>query len=195
MAKGRVILVGVGVALLAAIESAAGQPSTTPLGIPTGARNIDEGVGDMGSLPGVSRVELRRELRRDVGFGSVYRLDRPMPMGMPGQNQSMYFRIDGGLTAVFNSSVYIPTLHGLTPEVPPGTTFYIGALPTHLTQVPPPPPRAANYLDLAVPKQSQQRQQAVAARELPSTAPTIWQDDSYRAKHIGRLLDQAAAKK
>jgi hypothetical protein len=176
-------------AALAAMAATALAQSTQP---PAGSQRIDPGIGDVGALPGVSRIDLRRDLRMDSGFGTVYRLDSPRPFAGPGQTQSMFFRIDGGLTAVFPSSVYVPTMQGLMPEVPPGTTFYIGQLPSSLLPPPPPRPRSPLQVDLSV---SAQQPAAIrpGVREVPMSRgdESIWESEEVRKRSVSRLLEQA----
>jgi hypothetical protein len=161
---------------------------------PAGSQRIDPGVGDVGALPGISRIDLRRDLRQDSGFGTVYKFEGAKPFGGPGQTQSMFFRIDGGLTAVFPSSVYIPTTQGLLPEVPPGTTFYIGQLPASLSPSPPPPrPRSPLLVDLSASAERRPLHVTPMTREVASSpgGVSIWESEEVRTRTISRLLDRA----
>ena len=74
---------------------------------------IEEGVGDV-SLLGTSLRRVEAGLISPIDFADVYRL--------PG-NPAMLMRIAGGLYAVFPQSVYSEG----GADIPPGTTFHIGA--------------------------------------------------------------------
>lgn len=100
------------------------QPGTQPLS-PATLQRVDPGVGDIDPLR-TSLRDLSVDLRGSGDFSSVYRL----PGTTPGGTDERFVRFGGGTTAVFPRSVYVPTNGGLGAEVPPGTVFYIGGVPT-----------------------------------------------------------------
>ncbi|MAJ47978.1 MAG: hypothetical protein CBC35_12045 [Planctomycetes bacterium TMED75] len=78
---------------------------------------VEASVADVSVLSTSLRVE-ERGLDPGTGFTQVYQVP-----GVPGA----HFRANGGLFAVFDQSVYL-SWNGMNfPEVPPSTTFYIGA--------------------------------------------------------------------
>ena len=176
--------------LMAAAAPAWGQITN----IPPGSEKVDPGVGDVGSLGGVSRVNLRKDLRQERGFGSVYKLELPTPMGGPGATSSLFFRVDGGVTAVFPESVYESARTGPVPTVPPGTKFYIGQLPTSVVGAPPRGPLPTNYVDMSASLRSDAAPgQGVVIPRRYGADRTIWEDEEVRHRTIGDLLDEAAA--
>jgi hypothetical protein len=175
-----------------------GIPAPTLLAqgqLPRGAQRVDPGIGDVGAVEGVSRVDLFRDLRHERGFGTVYRFESRQPMGMPGATSTMYMRMDGGITAVFPESVYYNSPWELSPTVPPGTTFYIGRLPEHFGSAPALPPRASNYVDTRVNLMAHPQPPSINPPEsaASSAAPTIWEDEAYRQRALARLMRRAAA--
>ena len=93
------------------------------LGLPVFAQDltdfepVEASVADVSVLSTSLRVE-ERGLDPGTGFTQVYQVP-----GVPGA----HFRANGGLFAVFDQSVYL-SWNGMSfPEVPPSTTFYIGA--------------------------------------------------------------------
>jgi hypothetical protein len=174
----------------------AGAAQAQSTNLPPGARRVDPGLGDVGPLEGVSRVDLRRELRQERGFDSVYRLELPKPMGAPGSTSSTFFRVDGGLTAVFPQSFYTPTSEGQIPIIPPGTKFYIGKLPESVVGTPAPRERSPLQVDLSVPMRvpDPQPPRPQAQETQPAAVGTsIWDDENFRQRTVARLLDRAAA--
>ena len=79
---------------------------------------VDPTVEDTGPLS-VSLRELQVDLRGPVGFEHIYRV--------PGHEDELYMRVDGGLLAIFPQSVYTDTRWGPVPIIPNNTVFYIGA--------------------------------------------------------------------
>ena len=79
---------------------------------------VEPAVEDTGPLS-VSLRELQIDLRGPVGFEHIYRV--------PGHEDELYMRVDGGLYAVFPQSVYTDTRWGPVPMIPNGTVFYIGS--------------------------------------------------------------------
>jgi hypothetical protein len=190
MARGWLIVIS----LAGLAGAAAGQQP-----LPPGAVKMDPGVGDR--KLGVGRIDLRQDLRMQNDFGTVYRFTAPNPYGGPGNTgQTMFMRIEGGTTAVFPQSVYVPTRQGEIPLVPPGTTFYIGDLPRPwMSQHEAPPPRAPNYLDLRADTRAQGLALPSPAPNAPATPaadpgpPTIWNSETYRVRVVGELIDSAGA--
>jgi hypothetical protein len=194
------------VAVLGLVAPLAAQPSN----LPAGAKKVDPGVGDVNSL-GVGRVDLRKDLRRDSQFGSVYKFTQPTPYGQPGQTTTTFFRVDGGLTAAFPQSIYTDTASGPIPLVPPGTTYYIGTLPDPWSRPAGPGPetgaervRSPHYVDLRVDTSVPDPRQPAPTAHHPAPAPpspspappaqvqSLWTDEAYRAMVVGGLLDRAA---
>ncbi len=89
-------------------------------------QKIDAGTSDV-SPNAVSLRNLGIDLRQPTGFEGVYQLSKVDAFG---RGQAMFMRIDGGITAIFTRSVYVPTEFGMVPQIPPGTIFHIGKLPT-----------------------------------------------------------------
>ena len=80
-------------------------------------RPLEAQVEDVSILSASLRVE-SPGLAQPSGFDAVYRV--------PGDSGKL-MRVNGALFAVFDQSVYL-SWNGLSfPEVPPSTTFYIGA--------------------------------------------------------------------
>lgn len=95
------------VALLMLVQAASGQQAL---------KAVEENVGDLGPLSRSLR-ELGADLRQPTNFDRVYRT--------PGKDDR-FMRINGGLYAVFERSLYAPSKSGLVPLIPGGTVFYIG---------------------------------------------------------------------
>lgn len=121
---------GAAAGVLALAAAAAGQiqpatqPGTQQLS-PANLQRVDPGVGDIDPLR-LSLRDLSVDLRSSGDFSNVYRL----PGTTPGGSDERFVRFGGGTIAVFPRSVYVPTNGGLSAEVPPGTVFYIGGVPT-----------------------------------------------------------------
>jgi len=96
------------------IASAAGGQEISPQNL----QPVDPTVEDTGPLS-ISLRELQVDLRGPVGFEHIYRV--------PGHEDDLYMRVDGGLLAVFPQSVYTDTRWGPVPIIPNNTVFYIGA--------------------------------------------------------------------
>lgn len=102
-----------------------------------GLKAVEANVGDLGPLSLSLRL-LQADLRQPTNFDRVYRA--------PGQDGRL-MRINGGLYAVFDRSLYAPTKQGLMPLIPGGTVFYIGR-PSFLSDVEPAPAETkSNLLD------------------------------------------------
>ncbi|MEL6330535.1 MAG: hypothetical protein AAFR38_12830 [Planctomycetota bacterium] len=81
------------------------------------AFRVDQGLSDQGPL-GTSLRAIDPGLRRVGGFGELLQL--PTSDG-----RDVFARRSGGITAVFERSVYV----GPFATIPPGTTFVIGEVP------------------------------------------------------------------
>lgn len=166
--------------------------------VPPGAQKVEAGIGDMGAVPGVSRIDMRRDLRQNRGFGDVFRMDMQRPYAGPGGTSSMFFRIDGGIAAVFPEGTYTNDLsRGGRPEIPPGTIFYVGGLPDSMTG-PPPTVRSPYAVDLSVSMRPDRPLPPVTlmppgAGVLGGAGGGIWESEDQRQRTVGALLDRAAA--
>ena len=107
------------VALLIVVQNASGQQDL---------KAVEANVGDLGPLSRSLRT-LSVDLRQPANFDRVYRA--------PGREERL-MRINGGLYAVFDRSLYAPSKSGLIPLIPGGTVFYIGR-PSFLGDVEPAP--------------------------------------------------------
>ncbi|MBL8964799.1 MAG: hypothetical protein KF787_12925 [Phycisphaeraceae bacterium] len=136
------VITAAAVASLLMNTSASGQPASTgPRLTP-----VEQGRGDTGPLATSNRVT-PLDLRLPIGFDRVYRIEGS---GRRGRSGDLFARQSGGLTAVFPRSQYIQLGSGLFPEIPAGTTFYIGGLPDSLTGAERPAAtrrHANNYID------------------------------------------------
>lgn len=105
-----------------------------PFGVPASRfSKVEQTVGDVDPL-GVSIRNLQTDLRQPMGFRDVFRIQGSSRdaagWGIPNPTGGdLFARMDGAITAVFPQSVYINTRNGMVPLVPPGTVFFIGALP------------------------------------------------------------------
>ncbi len=95
------------VALLMLSQAASGQQEL---------KSVEANVGDLGPLSRSLR-SLGADLRQPTNFDRVYRV--------PGHDDR-FMRINGGLYAVFERSLYAPTRDGIVSLIPGGTVFYIG---------------------------------------------------------------------
>ncbi|MBY0311055.1 MAG: hypothetical protein K2W85_03200 [Phycisphaerales bacterium] len=98
---------------------------------PEGWQMIDAGRADRGPLATSAR-RVPIDLRVPLSFDRVYRVPGSTTgVQVPGAaaGEELYARISGGLTAVFPRSDYVSTKRGPAALIPPGTIFYIGALP------------------------------------------------------------------
>lgn len=168
---------------------------------PPALPRVEQGVGDVEPL-GMTLRDMQVDLRTPSGFDGVYRLDRTDAFGT---RETLFMRMDGGVTAVFPKSLYTPTRDGLVPTIPPGTIFYLGGLPPGLQPLPQDAhrPRPANFLDLSIDvhvpaepaPRADMRRSAADAEPMPAfepTAPrpqrTLWNDEAYRNRRIATLL-------
>ncbi|MCC6425969.1 MAG: hypothetical protein IT435_04025 [Phycisphaerales bacterium] len=117
------------VCVLSCASGLAGAQTTSNTSIDPRLKPVSQGTSDANPLSASNRA-LPADLRMPLGFDRVYRIEsasRGRTLG------DLYARQSGGLTAVFPRSQYTMTSEGLIPEVPPGTTFYLGNLPDRVT--------------------------------------------------------------
>ena len=140
---------------------------------------VDPGTSDVSpNAASLRRMEV--DLRRPTGFDGVYQLSKVDAFG---RGQNMFMRIDGGVTAIFPRSVYVPTAAGLVPQIPPGTVFQIGPLPQpaaasgHISQ---------NHMDtrLRVPEGTDE---PPVIRDVPVSRSLI-SNEVYRRRRLESLL-------
>lgn len=152
--------------------------SALALGITASAgaqlQRVEAGHADVSELAAPGRL-LPSDLREPTDFQAVYRLTRRGPAG----EYHSFARASGGITAVFPRSVYVPTAGGLSADIPPGTVFYIGAIPDADD---PQPDRA---------RQAFNRVQPVQAGTEPERG--ILSDEAYRRRRIDELVREAVA--
>lgn len=175
---------------------------------------VEQGVGDLNPLQTSNRL-VPQDLRQPTGFDRVYRLS-----GDPAKNNGsgLFARMDGGITAVFPWSTYGVSRKGdVIPTVPPGTKYYIGAVPqsalgSTMPVTTPDAEKSFNFVDRSArPSASAERpaQQAdnsipTSARHVlrgegspdqpavkPSTPPSIWTSETYRRARLEELITQA----
>jgi hypothetical protein len=111
------------------------------------------------------------------------------PFAQPGQRTSAFFRIDGGIAAVFPESTY----HGSVPGIPPGTIFYVGGLPQGMLAAGP-AARSRYSADLSVSMRGDRppdRPTVIPAAPIGGGAG-IWADEEQRQRTVSALLDRAA---
>lgn len=132
---------------------------------------VEAGFSDVSSLSEPRRV-LPVDLREPVGFDAVYRLTRHGPAG----DVQSFARANGGITAVFPRSVYVPTRAGWSADIPPGTVFYIGEIP----DAGPGPGRSRPAFN-----------RAEAASSEPPVARGILSDEAYRCRRVDELMRTA----
>jgi hypothetical protein len=161
-------------------------------------KRVDPAVGDIGPL-GVSIRDMGVDLRVPTGFQDVYRIKGRDPRDLRSES-GLFVRIDGGIYAVFGRSVYTQTPQGLSVDVPPGTVFYLGGLPTSITGEPV-VPLSANYADTSASTRIPDAPPPppappAGAPRRPSTAPVppgIFTSEPLRARVVRDLLAAAAA--
>lgn len=188
------------VALLMLSQAASGQQEL---------KSVEANVGDLGPLSRSLR-SLGADLRQPTNFDRVYRV--------PGQDDR-FMRINGGLYAVFERSLYAPTRDGLVPLIPGGTVFYIGR-PSFLRDVKPESVEEvngmldkrshSNRLDTRTGPKSAESDSAIvlgpllhrsagrdtAAKNLnQKVVVTIINDPDYRATRIRQLMKEAVKSK
>lgn len=177
---------------------------------------IEQGVADVDPLRRSFRV-ISPDLRLDVGFEGLYRLDEA-------DAASPFYRRAGGLYAVFPQSVYFETRQGVIAEIPPGTVFHFGkpepamapgdALPpgaslsidrirmnetSGLRQLSrlSPSPLMQPRLDRAAPATDERnKHEAPAERSdapLTPREPGVMSDEAYRARRLAQIAARHAA--
>lgn len=167
---------------------------------------VRQGYDDVGPLSR-SFSQPAADLRTPMDFDRVYRVSAGVDLF--GRPREMYARAAGGLTAVFPQSSYVPTRGGMTPEVPPGTVWIIGAPrdPQRDRGVIPggAPTRGAwetwgagghdSRLDMRLPMEvggaPPARPDVLVSRTVADTR-TIWTSEIYRQQRLTHLLDRAA---
>lgn len=161
-------------------------------------RPVDPMVADTGPLS-VSARRLPADLRVPTGFDQVYRV----PGGGGGD---LFARMNGGITAVFPRSTYAPAgSGGALVEIPPGTVFYIGGLPSRFAPAPPRAAQASRRVDLSALRPARpfvprgRRDHAAKGADEDHTPdlgtvrdPGVFDDETFRARRIADLLDVAA---
>lgn len=177
---------------------------------------IEQGVADVDPLRRSFRV-INPDLRMDVGFEGLYRLDES-------DAASPFYRRAGGVYAVFPQSVYFETRQGLIVDIPPGTVFHFGKPEPAMVPgdaLPPgeslsidrlrlngasglrqqsrrsPSPLMQTRQDRAAPPTDERNKQdaggepeeaAPAARE-----PGVMSDEAYRARRLAQIAARHAA--
>jgi len=92
-------------------------------------RPVDQGLADRNVLG----TSLRR-LPPELGYGRSF--DR---LYVDPQDPEQFMRVQGGLSIVFPSSVYVPTKRGVAVAVPPSAVFRIGSARASLADAAAPP--------------------------------------------------------
>ena len=145
---------------------------------------VEASVADVSVLSTSLRVE-PLGLDPGTGFKQVYRV--------PGASDT-YFRANGGLYAVFDQSVYL-SWNGLSfPEVPPSTTFYIGA-PAFLRSQDevaasdPPVPGSRRFQPGTTPDQYGMVSSTDSVQEEPMDValPRFITDQDYRSRRLSEI--------
>jgi hypothetical protein len=127
-----------------------------------------------------------------------------------------FARIDGGIIALFPRSTYLETKDGTFAEIPAGTIYALGRPPAALlglepAQLPFVPTTDSAPLDDSRPTARQADSNAArtlpamlrparngdqnptpAAIAAPDSAPSVFRDDTYRARRVRALLQMAA---
>lgn len=151
------------IVLLALVPVAASQAQMGTESRPRSIR-VEQGFADVDS-PALIRVDNWVDLRQEIGWESVFRLESKDRFG---QTEVLFARRSGNVSAVFPRSVYTWTRRGPIIEVPPGTVFHIGDL-EDLAGEPDTPPRAPTFVDRLA---SQPAGSAITAQ-----MPTFRRDD------------------
>lgn len=164
-----------------------GQPLIPSAGFPP-LKRVEPGIGDIGGLSVSNRV-MQADLRVPTGFEGVYSFQQRDRFG---QLETYYVRSDGALTAVFPRSSYVDTATGVQPAIPAGTVWVLGPLKI---QEPAKTPvhRSYNALDYSIHGGAMYAGNPAAGgwRAPVPEALSIWDDEAYRRRRIGRLLDAA----
>ncbi len=94
---------------------------------------VDQSIADLGPLTGSLR-QMSQGMEFPTGFRKVYQVPDSIDpasnpnLGLP-PAERRFMRGDGGLAAMFDRSVYIPTEDGLLPDIPASTIWVIGGIP------------------------------------------------------------------
>lgn len=156
---------------------------------PVASDPVESAIGDLSPLQ-VSIRKVEHGLAQPGNFEQVFRYG------------DGFLRVQGGLYAVFDSSVYAADRehHGrLMPLVPPGTMFYIGPPPDPAFTGPPGPrpgrveTRVDRKLDSGLVNTNAPPRDRPAAQPGHSGGPgAIIADPQYRATRLRALMRQAA---
>ncbi len=177
---------------------------------------IEQGVADVDPLRRSFRV-INPDLRMDVGFEGLYRLDES-------DAASPFYRRAGGLYAVFPQSVYFETRQGVIVDIPPGTVFHFGkpepatapgdALPPgaslsidrirmnetsglrQQSRLSPSPLMQARLDRAAPPTDERNTHDAGAERDeatMTAREPGVMSDDAYRARRLAQIAARHGA--
>jgi hypothetical protein len=187
----------------AACAFAAGAATLQPRGVGSAIdvralRPLDQTHEDTGPLR-TSLLSQPVDLRQPLGFEQVYRL--------PGSGTDRLARISGGLAAVFPRSSYVRTAKGDFALVPPGTVFYIGAIPAEQAVARSMPAGSADMRSdtRAESGGDPERIEKIATHVADSSQtfpkprvierdsrPAIMTDEGYRAARVRELLKSAS---
>jgi hypothetical protein len=208
-----------GASAQAPIQTATGRPLNQASGVqgPSFTR-LEQTVGDVDPL-GISLRQLSTDLRQPTGFRDVFRINgsamqaRRYGFSATGGGTDLLARMDGAVTAVFPQSVYVATRGGAMPLVPPGTIFFIGALPVDPfaddQELPPSRDRIDSRIDTRAATVHPERARETPplqrmgpapddgsgthkGEELSTPAPSIMTDDRLRRTTVRMLLMKAA---
>jgi hypothetical protein len=150
----------------------------------SGLRRVDSGFADTGPLAASHRMA-PMDLRVPINFEGVYEFQQRGPLG---KTETMYARMNSGMTAVFPRSSYVQTEGGLVPQVPAGTVYVLGPPPALPPSKAKPPPAAAVDLTYRPTPDDRTISPAVSRAVEPST---IWTSERLRQARVQTLLDMA----
>ena len=112
---------------------ASGPSSPKPQVYSVELSTVDQSIADLGPLTGSLR-QMSQGMEFPSGFRKVYQVPDSIDpasnpnLGLP-PAERRFMRGDGGLVAMFDRSVYIPTEDGLLPDIPASTIWVIGGIP------------------------------------------------------------------
>ncbi len=234
--RGIVMSLPLGMVLMAPAMSL-GQPvapDRPALNQPSGAlpsrfTKIEQTIADVDPLR-TSIRNLQTDLRHPTDFRDVFQISgSAREAGHWGvanpTGGDLFARVHGAVTAVFPQSVYVAAEKGgVIPLVPPGTVFFIGALPWErfgAGQVLPAPDRVDSRVDMRAGASGNEPQAPLAPvvenpmrtvptmdeapaqggteerpdRPLPASAPSIMTDERLRRTTVRGLIMKAAESK